>query len=152
MSKSVSPLRTTARRLARMAVVVLLTGATAAACVPIQYNPDGPVFGYQPAPPPVVDPAPTPEPPPPPRVERRTFNEPRIGGRWLDRCFARRDCREQQTVNTFCRQQGYDRSIGHQSRMTPPLQTNFRIGDQSVCRHAVGICHRVTTVTCERTS
>ena len=126
-------IRTRLPRTTRLAALALLGGIVLGACVPTN-------GGFYPAP--------TPE---PPQIQTRTFNEPQVGGRWLDVCFAHGSCREQRAVNTFCQQQGYDRSISHQSRMTPPFQTNVRIGDQSVCRAAVGNCHRVTRLTCERT-
>ena len=128
----------------RLTVIAIVGAAAVAACVPNT--------GFYPYPiPPGGGIVPPVEEPEPPRTESRTFNEPRVGGRWLDVCYAHGACREQRAVNTFCEQQGYQTATSHQSRMTPPLQTNVRIGDQSVCRAAIGNCHRVTTVTCERT-
>jgi hypothetical protein len=90
-------------------------------------------------------------PAPQPQVQSATFNDPQAHGRWLDVCLAEGSCREQQAVDTFCQNEGYQRATAHQSRVTPFMQENARIGDGSLCLSGVGNCHRVTTVTCERT-
>ena len=91
-------------------------------------------------------------PPAQPQVQTRTFNDPQVGGRWVDLCYAEGSCRQQQQIDTFCQQQGYDSAISSYSRNTVILQTNVRLGDQSVCRSGgVGNCHRIATVTCQRT-
>ena len=91
-------------------------------------------------------------PPTQPQVQTRTFNDPMVGGRWVDLCYAEGSCRQQQQIDTFCQQQGYDQAVSSYSRNTVVLQTNVRLGDQSVCRSAgVGNCHRVASVTCQRT-
>lgn len=89
---------------------------------------------------------------PQPQVQTRTFNDPQVGGRFVDLCYAEGACRQQQQIDTFCQQQGYDQAISSYSRNTVIFQTNVRLGDQSVCRSTgVGNCHRVATVTCQRT-
>jgi hypothetical protein len=96
-------------------------------------------------------PQPIATPAPPPRVDSRTYNDPQVGGRWLDICLAHGSCREQQAVDRFCQEEGFQRATARQSRVTPFMQENVRIGDQSVCYSGVGNCHRVISVTCERT-
>lgn len=89
---------------------------------------------------------------PTPQVQTRTFNDPQVGGRFVDLCYAEGSCRQQQQIDAFCQQQGYDEAISSYSRNTVIFQTNVRLGDQSVCRSTgVGNCHRVATVTCQRT-
>ncbi len=91
--------------------------------------------------------------PPPPQVQTRTFNDPQVGGRWVDLCYAEGSCRQQRQIDLFCQQQGYDQGISSYSRNTVIGQTNVRLGDQSVCRSTgFGNCHRVATITCQRTS
>ena len=117
----------------------VIAAAVLGACVPIGPGPGG-------SPQPIAGPAPQPQ----PQVQSQTFADPLVGGRWLDVCLAEGACREQQAVDTFCQQQGYQRSTAHQSRVTAFLQENVRIGDQTVCLSGVGNCHRVVSVTCER--
>ena len=136
------------RRTALAATLVATTGLLGA-CIAMPGlpgnpgNPGGPGGpGFIGAPP--VDPQ--------PQVQTRTFNDPQVGGRWLDLCYAHGACRQQQQIDTFCQQQGYDNAVSSYSRNTVVLQTNVRLGDQSVCRSAgVGNCHRVASVTCQRT-
>lgn len=90
-------------------------------------------------------------PPTPPRIQRQAFNNPQVGGRWLDVCFTQNSCREQQVIATFCHQQGFQRAENSQSRVTGIGQQTFRIGDQSVCTNILNNCHHVTRVTCVRT-
>ena len=90
-------------------------------------------------------------PKPAPRLQRQAFSEPRVGGRWLDICLARGACREQQAIDAFCRQQGFQRAVSRRVRVAPFGHQTVRIGDQSVCTNVAGNCHRVVTVTCQRT-
>lgn len=103
--------------------------------------------GYMPPGGGIVTPAPDPV---AQQVQRRTFSEPRVGGRWLDVCYAHGGCRERQAVTAFCRQQGYQRAERHTARVAPFGHTSVRIGDQSLCRNVAGNCHRVVRVTCSR--
>jgi hypothetical protein len=89
--------------------------------------------------------------PQPPRVQQQGFSQPRVGGRWLDVCFAHGACRERRAIDTFCRQQGFQRAVSRQVRAAPFGHQTVRIGDQSVCTNVAGNCHRVTFVTCQRT-
>lgn len=130
----------------RKAIAIALVAATGSlgACIAMPM-PNTPGIGAPP-------PAPVPAPQPQPQVQTRTFNDPQVGGRWVDLCYAHGSCRQQQQIDTFCQQQGYDQAVASYSRNTVILQTNVRLGDQSVCRSSgVGNCHRVASVTCERT-
>jgi hypothetical protein len=89
--------------------------------------------------------------PRPPQTQTRTFTDPQTGGRWLDVCYGHGSCREQQAINAYCQQQGFQRAQNAQSRVTPFGQQNMRIGDRSMCNSLVGNCHRVISVTCSRT-
>ncbi|MCA8908527.1 MAG: hypothetical protein KDA49_05415 [Rhodospirillaceae bacterium] len=127
------------RRYAFAAAMVVATGMLGACVVVPNPNIPGPTPG-----PGITEPV-------PPQVQTRTFNDPRVGGRWVDLCYAQGSCRQQQQIDAFCQQQGYDRGISSYSRNTVIFQTNVRLGDQSVCRSTgVGNCHRVASVTCER--
>jgi len=135
-----------ATRLRRRSLVVAVVAAAGmlGACITIPApgapgNPGNP------------DPAPQPA-PAQPQVVERTFNDPKVGGRWVDLCYAEGSCREQQQIDLFCQQKGYDEAVSSHSRNTVLAQTNVRLGDQSVCRSTgFGNCHRVVTVTCQRT-
>ncbi|MGF1624172.1 MAG: hypothetical protein ACFCVH_04760 [Alphaproteobacteria bacterium] len=120
------------------AATAVIAAAVLGACVQL-----GPGTGGSPQP--IGAPAPQPQ------VQRQTYNDPQVGGRWLDVCLAHGACREQQAVDKFCQQNGFQRATAHQSRVTAFLQENVRIGDQTVCLSGVGNCHRVVAVTCERT-
>ena len=89
---------------------------------------------------------------PAPQVQQQTFGDPMVGGRWLDVCFAHGACREQQAVDAFCRQNGYQQAVGSQARVSAFGHENVRIGDNSVCTSIAGNCHRVISVTCRRTA
>jgi hypothetical protein len=92
--------------------------------------------------------------PPAPQVDQtRNFIDPKVGGHFVDLCYAEGSCREQQQLETFCQQQGYDVAISSYSRNTVIAQTNVRLGDESVCGSTgFGDCHRVASVTCRRTT
>lgn len=87
----------------------------------------------------------------PPQTQQRSFNNPQVGGRWLDVCFGQGSCRERQAIDTFCRQQGFQRAVNSQSRVAGIGHQTVRIGDQSVCTNILNNCHHVTRVTCART-
>lgn len=83
-------------------------------------------------------------------VQQQRFGDPQVEGRWLDICFGHGSCREQQAVDTFCRQHGFQRAISRQSRVALFGHQTVRIGDRSRCNSLVGNCHRVISVVCQR--
>lgn len=92
--------------------------------------------------------------PPPPRprprpVRTKVFTDPKVGGRWLDLCFAHGSCRTQQALNAFCRKEGYRTGSRPSNESSPLGHVNARIGDNSICTSTgFGNCHRITRVTC----
>lgn len=81
----------------------------------------------------------------------KKFNDPRVGGRWVDVCYAHGGCREQQAANTFCTMQGYEKATTYSSRVSKLGHQNVRIGDNSICTSLAGNCHRFTKITCQKT-
>lgn len=84
--------------------------------------------------------------PAPPRT--RVFNDPKVGGRWLDLCYAHGSCRTQRALNKFCRMEGYSTGSKHSSEKSTVGHVSVRIGDDSTCTSTPWTCHRITRVTC----
>ncbi len=92
-------------------------------------------------------------PPPPPaaKIQRHTFNDPKLAGYWLDSCARHRgDCRTHEVIHEYCRQKGFDKAVKSHAVAFPFLHQSMRIRDNSVCTNAAGICRRMSSITCER--
>jgi hypothetical protein len=75
--------------------------------------------------------------------EGRTFVEPRINGRRVDRCLNMGQNCEQPAADNFCRQKGYAAATAFEfDNMRPTLVA----GDNQVCDE--GYCQGFTTITC----
>ena len=97
---------------------------------------------------PKVEPLPPPAAPPPRAVRTKVFNDPKVGGRWLDLCYAHGGCRTQQALNAFCRLQGYRTGSNQRHEKSKVGHVSVRIGDDSKCTSTPWSCHRITRVTC----
>ncbi len=85
------------------------------------------------------------------KTKSKIYNNPKVGGRWLDLCYAQGSCRTQQAVNAYCRQRGYDKAGAYKYSKSKIGHKNARIGDNSTCLAIGRKCHRITKVQCYKT-